>query len=216
MRFVLRIATAAAIAAAALGCKKEPAPPAVPLPDAESAPLPPLGAHSVSGKVQAARPGSDPPIVVLEPQQAFDFPAPADRAVMDQSGHAFVPSLLLVRKGQPVRFKNSEELLHTVHVFDTATGESMFNVAIVPIGYYDYTFERAGFYSVTCDVHADMHADILVTSTPYTTFADQQGRFAFADVPAGAYKLTAYTDSGPIERIVQIGEQATELVVDSK
>ena len=157
-----------------------------------------------------------PAIIVLEPKAPRDFPVPTEPKVVDQLGYSFVPSLLLVREGQPVRFHNSEDVLHNVRVVETATSSPVFNVATVPGGSYEHTFERAGFYTVSCDVHQDMHADILVTSTPYAVVADADGTFKLSEVSPGSYKLTAYSGARRIERLVEVAGSRTEVVVDEQ
>ena len=135
---------------------------------------------------------------------------------MDQQGLAFVPGLLLVRQGQPIVFRNSEDVLHNVRVQETGKAQPVFNVATIPGNSYTHTFERPGFYSVGCDVHETMHADILVTSTPYAVVADDDGHFTLSDVTPGSYKLTVYLGARRIERLVHVTSSRTELVVDEK
>lgn len=167
---------------------------------------------TVTGKGPHAD-GGFPAIIVLEPKEPRDFPSPAEPKVMDQQGLAFTPHLLLVRRGQAVMFRNREDVLHNVRVGESATGESMFNVATIPGNSYTHTFERPGFYSVECDVHETMHADILVTSTPYAVIAGDDGVFTIADVPQGSYTLTAYLGARRIEQAVEVVGARTELIV---
>jgi plastocyanin len=154
-----------------------------------------------------------PAIIVLDPQTPREFPAPTEPGVMDQQGLAFIPSLLLVRQGQPVMFRNSEDVLHNVRVGESRTSQPVFNVATVPGNAYTHTFTQPGFYSVSCDVHESMHADILVTSSPYAVVASDDGSFKLSDVPAGSYKLTLHLGPRRIERVVEIAGPRTQLTV---
>jgi plastocyanin len=143
-------------------------------------------------------------IVVLEPRPERAFPLQADTPVMDQVAMIFVPSLLLVRTGQPAEFRNSDEELHNVRVREERTREGAFNVAI-PIGEkYLHTFERDGFYDVGCDIHPGMSAQILATSSPYVAIAGDDGQFGFPEVEPGAYTLVVYTGSRRIERPLEV------------
>ena len=72
-------------------------------------------------------------------------------------------------------------------------------------GSYYHTFERAGTYNVSCNVHADMAATVLVTSTPYAVVADHDGRFSLPDVRPGFYDLTMRHGTRQIERVVEVG-----------
>ena len=169
----------------------------------------------VTGKGPRAA-GGFPAIIVLDPEAPRDFPVPADPKVMDQQGLAFIPRLLLVRQGQAVVFRNSEDELHNVRVGETGSSQPVFNVATVPGNSYTYIFTRPGFYSVGCDVHETMHADILVTSTPYAVIADNDGSFTLADVLPGSYKLTAYLGARRIEQRVEVAGPRTELIVKNE
>ena len=119
---------------------------------------------------------------------------------MDQVGETFGPSLLFVRTGQPVEFRNSDDTLHNVHVTNEDTREGAFNVAIPTGNSYTYTFKQDGFYHVGCDIHPAMAAEIVSTSTPYATAADADGGYVFEDVTPGAYTLATYVAGKKSER----------------
>jgi hypothetical protein len=133
---------------------------------------------------------------------------------MDQAGLTFSPELLLVRTGQPTEFRNSDDTLHNVHVSNVDTREPAFNVAIPTGGKYTYTFRQDGFYHVGCDIHPAMAADILATSSPFATVAESDGRFAFTDVPPGAYTLHTFSSRGRLQQDVEIRGGANELRIE--
>jgi len=122
---------------------------------------------------------------------------------MDQVGLTFGPPLLLVRTGQPVEFRNSDDTLHNVHVTHEETREPAFNVAIPTDNSYTYTFQKDGFYRVGCDIHPAMAASVFSVSTPYVTLAEPDGRFTIADVAPGAYTATMYASGRKLERAVE-------------
>lgn len=151
-------------------------------------------AGAAGGLAQVA--GQAPPaagmlvsIVLLEPHAELDLPLPDETPVMDQIGRQFVPGFILVRAGQTIDFTNSEDDLHTVHVKDER-GESIFNVATMMGSTYEHTFEVGGEYSVICNTHTEMFADIMVVDEPYAVVADRDGRFAVPDVVPGRYTAT--------------------------
>ena len=153
-------------------------------------------------------------VVILYPQIPTDVPVPTEPAEMDQYGRDFIPRLLLVRLGQPVLFKNSEDDLHTVHVRDE-NGESLFNVAM-PIrgGLHDHLFESPGDYAVSCEAHQEMAATILVLTTPYAAVADRDGRFSIPEVPAGTYDVVLRRGAEWHQQIVEISAGHNELTLD--
>ncbi len=106
---------------------------------------------------------------------------------MDQYGTAFRPKLLVVRPGQPVDFKNSEDVLHNVHVIEADTRETEFNVGTPVVGAYRHVFEREGAYDVSCNIHPSMAAFVIVTAAPFVAVADSQGNFELDRLPEGSY-----------------------------
>jgi plastocyanin len=177
----------------------------------QSATTPTAGVE-VSGKLSPA--GAPPAsLVTLEPQSAAPVPIKAEPAIMDQVSLEFLPAFLLVQAGQTVEFRNGEDVLHNIRVTEVAEQRPVFNIATPPFGKYEYKFERLGFYTVGCDIHQTMRADILVTATPYTTTTRQDGSFSLSGVPPGSYKLTVYGGGGAIERSVEVKNTKTDLGV---
>lgn len=183
------------------------APPAAP---AVSAPATTLAAARVVGQVAAAGTA----VVVLEPKDARTFPPQSEKPVMDQVGLTFGPELLVVRTGQPVEFRNNDDTLHNVNVKHEETREQAFNVAIPTGSTYEHTFPRDGFYRVGCDIHPAMAASIFSASTPFAVVADGDGSFAFADVPPGAWTVTAYTGGKQLRKDVAVTSGVTHVSVE--
>jgi plastocyanin len=203
---------AVALCVAAVACSKsEPAPPAAAAP-AAAAPVAASspGTGSVSGHVRA----DGTAVVVLEPKTARSFPAQTEKPVMDQVGLTFSPELLLVRTGEPVDFRNSDDTLHNVRVSHEETRTSAFNVAIPTGEAYTYTFERDGFYRVGCDIHPAMAASVFASASPFTAVADRDGGFAFDEVPVGAWTITAYTGGKRLHKDVDIGSGVTTVALE--
>ena len=122
---------------------------------------------------------------------------------MDQVGQMFGPELLLVRTGQPVEFRNSDDTLHNVHVSHEETREPAFNVAIPTGSSYTYTFSRDGFYRVGCDIHPAMAASIFAAATPFTALAESDGSFVFDDVPPGPWTVLVYAAGRRLQDLAQ-------------
>lgn len=194
------------------GCSRQATESAPPVSTA-STPAPAAAAsetssHMVVGRAPAARSGMAA-IVILEPQPRREFAPQAEKPFMDQISQIFVPSVLLVRTGQPTEFRNSDDVLHNVRVREQETKEGTFNVAIPTGQAYTHTFPRDGFYDVGCDIHPAMSAQIMATSTPYAVVADTAGNFVFDDVEPGAYTMIVYAGEEKIERTVQVSGART-------
>lgn len=149
-------------------------------------------------------------IVLLEPHSEIDVPLPTQVPVMDQIGRQFVPGFILVRTGQIINFTNSEDELHTVHVKDSA-GESLFNIATMMGTTYDYIFDLDGDYSVECNTHTEMFADIMVVDAPYAVVADRNGGFTISDVIPGAYTATVVSGVERIQYEIDITAGSNEI-----
>jgi plastocyanin len=194
-----------------VSCSKSPETPQI----ATSSPPPkPAAPGTVSGTAPVPQAGAAV-IVVLDPAAPREFPPQSETPVMDQVGQTFGPAVLLVRTGQPVEFRNSDDTLHNVHVNDEETREGAFNVAIPTGSSYTFRFPRDGFYHVGCDIHPAMAAEIVSTTTPYAALADADGRFAFENVAAGTYKLTVFANGKKSQRDVEVRGAAVTVDVRS-
>jgi plastocyanin len=209
-----RVLFAIALATWCAGCASEPVD-EIPAetPTVKSAPAAAdAGGATVIGKAPAAK-GGLAAVVILKPAVDREFPPAAYSPVMDQISLSFIPPVLFVRTGQAAEFRNSDEVLHNVRVYEDETKEPAFNVAIPTGGSYAYTMKRDGFYNVGCDIHPGMAAVIVATATPYSTLAASDGAFSIEGVTPGDYKLTVYADVEKIERDVTVSNARTDLGV---
>jgi plastocyanin len=113
---------------------------------------------------------------------------PATHA-MDQKGLKFIPHLLVVKKGDAVKFLNHDNVAHNVYSPDNEG----FNLGTFKQGEErSYTFARAGPYSILCSIHPEMLAYIFVAQSPYAAAVDKTGHYAIKNVPPGTYKLDVW------------------------
>jgi plastocyanin len=193
-------------------CSKPASPPPVEAP-APAIPAGSSGSGTVVGHGPRPNPGAQV-VVVLEPTTPQSFPPQTDVPVMDQVGLTFGPDVLLVRTGQPVEFRNSDDTLHNVHVTHVETREPAFNVAIPTGNSYTYTFQRNGFYRVACDIHPAMAASVFSASTPYATLAEPDGRFTIPDVAPGSYTATLYGGGRTVQHAVDVKGGVVEITIE--
>jgi plastocyanin len=112
-------------------------------------------------------------------------------AVMDQLDHEFLPRVLAVVAGQPVKFSNSDPANHNVRTMASVAGNH-FNVFTGPDGSYTHRFAvEPGHQPVRtgCDIHPWMRGWIYVFEHPCFAVTDERGRFEIGGVPVGRYKL---------------------------
>jgi plastocyanin len=209
-----RVLTALAIAVFCASCSKDRPSDEIPAeaPVKTASPAPDASSATVKGKAPAAK-GGLAAVVILKPTVDRDFPPAAYTPVMDQISLSFIPPVLFVRTGQPTDFRNSDEVLHNVRVYEDETKEPAFNVAIPTGGIYAYTMKHDGFYNVGCDIHPGMTAVIVAAGTPYTVLAAPDGNFAIEGVMPGDYRLTIYADVEKIDRDVTVSNGVNDLGV---
>ena len=169
---------------------------------------PPPAAPVTSSEVSGTAPANA--IVTLIPTAAA-APMPAGPAVMDQYAKRFLPDVLYVRVGQPVEFRNSEDMPHNVTVKRRLTGTEVFNVGTEPQQKYVHTFDRVAQYDVICDIHPGMQATVIATDSPLATIAEDSGRFSIANVPLGSYKLSLTFEGRTVERALEVTGARTEV-----
>ena len=148
-------------------------------------------------------------IVTLLPA-AGDPPMPAEPAVLDQISKQFLPHTLLARVGQPVEFRNSEDMPHNVTVHRRESGSEVFNVGTEPHHKYVHTFDRVGEFDVTCDIHEGMEATVIVARGPMTVTAGDDGRFSIPSVAFGSYKVSLTFAGQTVEQALEVSGARTE------
>jgi len=119
--------------------------------------------------------------------------ASAPPLVIDQKGCLYDPQIAAVQTGQKIVVKNSDPVLHNVHVIPTVSSNKEENQAQMQ-GAPDLTFSFAApenFIKFKCDVHLWMFAWVTAVDSPYFAVTGKDGSFKISNVPPGKYTLTA-------------------------
>jgi plastocyanin len=122
-------------------------------------------------------------------------------AVLDQKDMMFIPRVLAVQHGRPVRFDNSDQVNHSVSIF-SAVKENNLNVFVTAKEPATKSFvaEKAPL-RIGCVLHPSMAAWLYVSPHPWTAVTDAKGAFTIKDVPPGKYTLLLrHPDTGLLER----------------
>jgi plastocyanin len=124
-----------------------------------------------------------------------------DPVVIDQKNLLFIPRVVAVQHGQPVRFDNSDNINHSVSIF-TGLKENELNVFVTAKDPVTKTFEaEKAPLRVGCVLHPSMTAWVYVAPHPWVAVTDEQGAFAIRGVPQGKYTLVLrHPDTGLLER----------------
>jgi plastocyanin len=176
--------------------------------DAPSAPAAAPAPAATSSEVTGVVPKFS--IVTLLPANE-SVPMPAEPAVMDQVSKQFLPHTLIVRVGQPVEFRNSEDMPHNVAVSRRESGSEVFNVSTEAYKKYVHTFDRVGQFDVKCDIHEGMEATVIAARGPLTVIADGDGRFAIPNVAFGSYKVSLTFSGQTVEQAIDVSGPRTEV-----
>jgi plastocyanin len=139
------------------------------------------------------------------------WPVPSKPAVLDQQGCRYLPHVLGVMVGQPLRILNSDGLLHNVHALSKVN--RAFNMAM-PASRTEAieTFTSVeDFFTIKCDVHPWMKAYVAVSAHPFFNVTGKDGEFRIGDLPAGTYAIEAWHERlGTRTASVTLGDGASE------
>ena len=134
--------------------------------------------------------------------------APEASAVMDQIDKQFVPHLLIVQTGTPVRFPNSDTTAHQVYCFSHS------NKFTLPMykgeQYPPVTFEHSGVVIVGCNIHDQMLGYILVVDSTIFTKTDESGKGSLSLDRPEDYEISIWSP-----RIRDVDELLSKTVVMS-
>ena len=135
------------------------------------------------------------------------YPIPREPVVIDQKGCRFVPHVSVAMVGQEVRFTNSDNTQHNVHMSPTAPGNNAFDVTqragANPISRYFQSPET--MMAIRCNNHPWMHSYLNVVTNPFSAVTNADGRFTIKGLPPGTYTLTAVHE--------QLGQRSATVTV---
>jgi len=180
-------------------------------------------AHEVSGTVEVMLKGDKKKtdlssVIVYLDSTESKIPAELVKKnyTMATKNKQITPRALAVPLGAAVQFPNFDSIFHNLF---SVSAPNQFD-----LGFYKggdsktQTFQHAGVVKVFCNVHPQMTATIVVSSTQYYTVADQQGNFNLGDIPNGNFQLKAYSDEGQGIQNITVGDKAVSvrLTIDAR
>jgi len=148
-------------------------------------------AGSIEGKVT---PGDS--VVYVDVIAGKTFPAPTQKALIDQKGLKFSPQLLVIQVGTTVEFQNDDSVQHNVFWPSVGGNRKLsHNLGTWPQGEKrPFKFDQPGVVPLLCNVHPEMSGYIIVSPTPYFAQTDAGGNYKIANVPDGKYTVVAWHD----------------------
>ena len=137
------------------------------------------------GAESAARGLAHVIVAVTNPPTPIPVSAPG-RVTIDNRECRFVPHVSVTRVGGELVAMNSDEVLHTTHLY----GPREMNLSL-PTRDVRATrrLTMPGLYAVKCDIHGWMQAYVRVDNHPWHTTTDATGAFRIEDLPGGRFEL---------------------------
>ncbi|MBI4611680.1 MAG: hypothetical protein HY726_22045 [Candidatus Rokubacteria bacterium] len=136
-------------------------------------------------------------------------PWPNHRPQLFNKGGRFLPHVQVVKTGVQLEIINRDPVLHNTHGYQDR--RTVFNLAqpnqdqIIK-----KPLKRPGLVDIMCDAHDWMSAWIVVSDHPYVAITGEDGAYAIANIPPGAYMLTAWHEKlgrQQVQVTVKAGEQ---------
>ena len=122
---------------------------------------------------------------------------PPGRALADGMARAvsMTPgTMALVSTEDDVSFANTSERMHTARI------PGVLNAPVPPSGKTSAQRLAAGLHRVSCAMHGDEDAALLVVDHPYAGRVDDKGSLAFTEVPATTVTVIALAFDGDVVR----------------
>jgi len=130
-------------------------------------------------------------IYVKSGLEGKSIPAPTGVAELDQLGCLFKPHVMVAQVQQPVRFKNSDSILHNVNV--QAKINKKLNIGLPVQGssvVKKFDQPEIGMRLI-CDVHPWMVSSLSILPHPYFAVSREDGSFEIGNLPPGKYVIEA-------------------------
>ncbi len=166
-------------------------------------------------------------VVVLRPASPIPAAgAPGPEVRVDNAGCRFVPRVQVVRRGQPVRVRNSDPVLHNTRA--DVVGPPAVAVANLALARAGVTMDLTRrlearlpsdqpevLVRLGCDVQPWMRGWLVVVDHPHAAVTDASGTYTIPDVPAGTYTLAIWHETlGRRERPLAVPSEGT-IVLDA-
>lgn len=113
-------------------------------------------------------------------------------AILKYENCRFVPHVMRIRTGQPLRVQMNDKVAHNAHFSPIANSVGSF--AFSPGQERTTTFDRPEPIPMktTCDIHSWMNAYITVLDHPYCAITDKDGKFRIERLPAGSHTFRVW------------------------
>jgi plastocyanin len=147
-------------------------------------------------------------VYVKEGLPQGNFAVPTEPVVLDQKRCRYIPHMLGIMAGQPLKITNTDTADHNIH--DMPSNNPPFNESQMPTDQpVTKKFSNTEMMiPVQCNQHPWMRAYINVMSHPYFAVSGPDGSFEIRNLPPGEYTIAAVHE--------KFGEQTMKVKVGPK
>jgi hypothetical protein len=130
-------------------------------------------------------------VYVKEGLAGKTFPVPDKPLLIDQIGCEYTPYVAGAMVNQEILVRNSDPVLHNVHVIPAVAGNKESNTAQLPKAKdLKYSFAKEeSFLKFKCDVHPWMFSYVTILNHPFHAVTGADGTFKIENLPAGKYTI---------------------------
>lgn len=135
-----------------------------------------------------------------------NFDPPQQSVTIKQEGCRYVPHMVAVMTGQPVRFEDDDQTLHNIHSMSKHNSE--WNQSQMPNSQpLDKTFSNPELMiPIKCNQHPWMHMYLSVIGNPFFAVTGKDGKFTLQGLPPGTYTIAAVQEKyGEKTQTVTVG-----------
>jgi plastocyanin len=136
------------------------------------------------------------------------FAIPTEAVEIDQKACVFIPRILGVQVGQPLKFLNSDPMAHNVHGFAQSAKPWNISLSVKGTSRSVRVDTPEAMIEIKCDIHPWMRAYVGVFDHPYFTLSGADGSFTLKNVPPGEYTVEAWHERfGTRSQKITVGEK---------
>src|SRR4051812_2713770 len=147
-------------------------------------------ADTLQGKIEDPAVRRKAQLVYVE-KVAQPATPPSAPVFMNQEGIKYVPHILPIVAGSKVIFKSADVELHNVYA--RGTKKVLFNDAVLPkMQSQPKSFDELGPVHLTCNVHKEMSAWIVVLQNSFFAVPAKDGTFTINGLPRGSYTVRVW------------------------
>jgi plastocyanin len=156
-----------------------------------------LGMSARAGEVHGRVPWPatpQSPVVVWVEGPHVDAATIKQPIVIRQQNMQFVPSFVVVSRGQAIQFPNVDTVMHSV--YSTSPVKSFDLGPFAEQSLRSVIADHAGVIDIHCSFHHQMNARILVVDSAFYALAQPDGSYTIHGVPPGKHRLKIWRAEG--------------------